>query len=114
MFLRVLVFAQESVVESLDRNFYDIVFGVDDNHYACKVVDPVVEIWLPVNIAIMLVEAKVVGLVIVVGILVFFVVDFFVTDCNDERHKVLVVRNGQGVLMHFFVCEVFAGKNIDH
>ena len=34
------------------------------------------------------------------------VVDLFVTDCNDEWHEVLVVRNCQGVLVHLFVCKV--------
>lgn len=48
----------------------------------------------------MLVEAE-----IVFGIF-NVIVDLFVADCNDERYKVLVVRNGQGVLVHLFVCEV--------
>ena len=38
------------------------------------------------------------------------VVDFFVADCNDEWHEVLVVRNCQGVLVHLFVCEVVADE----
>jgi len=92
--LWIFVFAQESVVESLDGELYDVVVGVYDEHYAGEVVNPIVKIWIPVNVAIVLVEAEIVGLVIVVGILVFFVVNFFVADCNDERYKVLVVRNG--------------------
>ena len=34
------------------------------------------------------------------------VVDLFVADCNDERHEVLVMGNGQGILVHLFVCKV--------
>ena len=48
----------------------------------------------------MLVEAE-----IVFGIF-NVVVDLFVADCNDERHEVLVMGNGQGILVHLFVCEV--------
>ena len=86
--LWIFVFAQKSVVESLDGKLYDVVVGVYDEHCACEVVDPVVEIWIPVNAAVMLVEAEVVFGVDDV------VVNFFVADCNDERYKVLVVRNG--------------------
>ena len=86
--LWIFVFAQESVVESLDRELYDVVVCINDEYYAGEVVDPVVEIWIPVNVAIVLVEAEVVFGVDDV------VVNFFVADCNDERYKVLVVRNG--------------------
>lgn len=55
----------------------------------------------------MLVEAE-----IVFGIY-DVIVDFLVADCNDERHEVLVVRNGQGVLVHLFVCEVVADECFD-
>ena len=48
----------------------------------------------------MLVESKVVFGIFNV------VVDLFVADCNDERHEVLVMGNGQGILVHLFVCEV--------
>ena len=86
--LWIFVFAQESVVESLDGELYDVVVGVYDEHCAGEVVNPVVKIWIPVNVAIVLVEAEVVFGVDDV------VVDLFVTDCNDEWHEVLVVRNG--------------------
>ena len=52
----------------------------------------------------MLVEAE-----IVFGIF-NVVVDLFVADCNDERHEVLVMGNGQGILVHLFVCEVVADE----
>lgn len=52
----------------------------------------------------MLVEAE-----IVLGIH-DVIVDLFVADCNDKRHKVLVVRNGQSVFVHLFVCEVVADE----
>ena len=64
----------------------------------------IVKIWIPVNVAIVLVEAE-----IVFGIF-NVVVDLFVADCNDERHEVLVMGNGQGILVHLFVCEVVADE----
>ena len=48
----------------------------------------------------MLVESKVVFGIFNV------IVDFFVADCNDEWHEVLVVRNCQGVLVHLVIGEV--------
>lgn len=52
----------------------------------------------------MLVESKVVFGIFNV------IVDLFVADCNDKRHEVLVMGNGQGVLVHLFVCEVVADE----
>lgn len=41
------------------------------------------------------------------------IVNFFVADCNDERYEVLVVRNGQSVFVHLFVCEVVSDESFD-
>lgn len=85
LILRIFVFAQESVIESLDRDLDNIVFVVYDKHETCKVVDPIVEVRLPVLITVMLVEAEVVLRILNV------VVDLLVADGDDKRNCVLVM-----------------------
>ena len=82
MILRIFVFAEESVIEGLNRELYNIVVVVYDEHKACKVVNPIVEVRWP---AVVLVEAKVVLRVY------YVIVDLLVADGDDKRNGVLVM-----------------------
>jgi hypothetical protein len=80
--LRIFVFTQEPVVESLDRDLNNIVVFVHDKYETCKVVNPIVEVRWPV---VVLVEAEVILRVY------YVIVDLLVTDANDKRDRVLVM-----------------------
>ena len=82
LILRIFVFAQESVIKSLDRELNNVVVRVYDKHETCKVVDPIVEVRWP---AVVLVEAEIVLRVYDV------IVDLLVADGNDKRNSVLVM-----------------------
>ena len=104
LILRIFVFAQESVIKSLDRELNNVVVRVYDKHETCKVVNPIVEVRWP---AVVLVEAEIVLRVYDV------IVDLLVADGNDKRNSVLVMRNGQGVFVHFVVSEVGIDEIVD-
>ena len=82
LILRIFVFAQESVIECLDRKFNNVIVFVYDKHETCKVVNPIVEVRWP---AVVLVEAKVVLRVY------YVIVDLLVADGDDKRNGVLVM-----------------------
>ena len=82
LILRIFVFAQESVIKSLDRELNNVVVRVYDKHETCKIVDPIVEVRWPV---VVLVEAEVVLRIY------YVIVDFLVADGDDKRDCVLVM-----------------------
>ena len=82
LILRIFVFAQESVIECLDRELDYVVLVVYDEHETSKVVNPIVEVRWPV---VVLVEAEVVLRIY------YVIVDFLVADGDDKRDCVLVM-----------------------